>query len=97
MLSNLLSSDAKEAGIGEVAYPSALIIAPTRELAVQIFLEARKFSYGSNLQTVVVYGGVSIAHQLGKLYDGCDILVATPGRLSDFIARGRVSLSSYIF
>lgn len=84
-----------EADIGETAFPSALIIAPTRELAVQIFLESRKFSFGSHLRTVVIYGGVSVSHQLGKLYDGCDILVATPGRLNDFLKRSRVS-SSFI-
>ena len=77
--------------VGETAFPRALIIAPTRELAVQIFLEARKFAYGSHLRTVVIYGGVSVSHQLGKLYDGCDLLVATPGRLNDFLGRGRVS------
>uniref|UniRef100_A0A6U3ARI6 RNA helicase n=1 Tax=Paramoeba aestuarina TaxID=180227 RepID=A0A6U3ARI6_9EUKA len=80
------------------AYPQSLIIAPTRELATQIFEEARKFSYKTGLHAVVVYGGASIGNQLHELERGsCDILVATPGRLTDIIERGRISLSKIIF
>jgi probable ATP-dependent RNA helicase DDX4 len=43
--------------------PHAVIISPTRELAIQIFEEARKFSYGSIVKTVVAYGGTSVFHQ----------------------------------
>jgi len=74
-------------------YPRALVLAPTRELAVQIFDEARKFSYGSPARPVVVYGGTDTRQQLTDLDRGCDILVATPGRLVDFLERRRVSLS----
>ena len=73
-------------------YPSALILSPTRELASQIHTEARKFCYQTGLRPVVVYGGAPIVNQLRELERGCDILVATPGRLSDLIERGRVSL-----
>ena len=75
-------------------YPQALIIAPTRELATQIFEESRKFSYRTGLHTTVVYGGAPIGNQLHELERGtCDLLVATPGRLTDIIERGRISLS----
>jgi len=74
-----------------------LVLAPTRELACQIYDEGRKFSWKTGLQTVVVYGGVPIGSQLRDLERGCDILVATPGRLVDIIERGRISLSSIRF
>ena len=93
MISNLLTAGFNDQDVGEIAYPKALVIAPTRELAVQIFLEARKFAYGSSQRIIVIYGGVNVSHQLSKLSDGCDILVATPGRLSDFINRGKVSVN----
>ncbi|XP_044164157.1 probable ATP-dependent RNA helicase DDX4 [Acropora millepora] len=72
--------------------PQALIISPTRELTCQIYNEARKFSYETIVKTVVVYGGVSVPHQLRKIEMGCNLLVATPGRLKDFIERGKISL-----
>ncbi|CAG8514431.1 8644_t:CDS:2 [Paraglomus occultum] len=75
------------------AYPSGLILAPTRELASQIYEEARKFAYRSWVRPCVVYGGADIYGQLRNLERGCDLLTATPGRLVDLIERGRVSLS----
>ena len=72
--------------------PVALVLAPTRELASQIFKECEKFSYRSPFRGCVVYGGTDIGSQLRDLERGCDILVATPGRLVDMIERGRVSL-----
>eukprot|EP00794_Sanderia_malayensis_P007667 gene7667-8503_t len=94
VISDLLKSGRAGAQPCETAVPNALIIVPTRELASQIFLEARKFSFGTSLRTVVIYGGVSVSHQLGMVQDGCNVLVATPGRLLDFIERGRVSMSN---
>jgi len=76
------------------AHPFALILAPTRELASQIQLEARKFTYRSNIRSVVVYGGSDIRRQLRELERGCHLLVATPGRLVDIIERGKVSLAN---
>lgn len=75
------------------AYPLALVLAPTRELACQIYEEARKFAYKTGLRAVVVYGGSPISNQLRELERRCDILVATPGRLVDIMERGRLSLA----
>ncbi len=71
-----------------------LILTPTRELADQV--EGAVAAYGARLsiEPLVVYGGVSIAAQIKDLKFGCDVLVATPGRLLDHLGRGTVSLSS---
>ncbi|ERT02079.1 ATP-dependent RNA helicase [Sporothrix schenckii 1099-18] len=74
------------------AYPTSLILAPTRELVSQIYDEARKFAYRSWVRPCVVYGGADIGSQLRQIERGCDLLVATPGRLVDLIERGRISL-----
>jgi ATP-dependent RNA helicase DDX3X len=74
------------------AYPTSLILAPTRELVSQIYEESRKFSYRSWVRPCVVYGGADIGSQLRQIERGCDLLVATPGRLVDLIERGRISL-----
>lgn len=76
------------------AYPTSLILAPTRELVSQIFDEARKFAYRSWVRPCVVYGGADIGLQLRSIERGCDLLVATPGRLVDLIERGRISLQN---
>jgi ATP-dependent RNA helicase DDX3X len=67
------------------AEPLVLIVCPSRELATQIFDEARRFCYRTMLRPGVVYGGAPIAEQVDQLAKGCDVLVGTPGRLVDFI------------
>jgi len=79
---------------GETQTPAALCLAPTRELAVQIHKEVSKFSHGTVVSAAVCYGGVSVQHQLDKIRKGCHFLIATPGRLIDFIDRNRVSLAN---
>ncbi|KAM7204394.1 P-loop containing nucleoside triphosphate hydrolase protein [Rhypophila sp. PSN 637] len=74
------------------AYPTSLILAPTRELVSQIYEESRKFAYRSWVRPCVVYGGADIGSQLRQIERGCDLLVATPGRLVDLMERGRISL-----
>ena len=73
--------------------PRALIIAPTRELAEQIAANCEHFSKFTNLRVVCLFGGVNTSGQEEQLSDGCDILVATPGRLLDHIRLGSVNLS----
>lgn len=74
-------------GEGVRAEPLVLIVAPCRELATQIFDEARRFCYRSMLRPAVVYGGGPLAEQIRQLEKGCDVLIGTPGRLCDFINR----------
>jgi len=78
-------------------YPMALVLAPTRELALQIYEEAQKFSYRSRIRPCVVYGGADPVHQMRDLDRGCHLLVATPGRLLDMVERGKVSLEGVRF
>ncbi len=73
--------------------PQALIIAPTRELCLQIGGDLADFSkYISNLKVLPVYGGSSIESQIRSLRQGVQVIVATPGRLIDLINRGVVKL-----
>ncbi|XP_076801087.1 ATP-dependent RNA helicase DDX3Y-like isoform X2 [Clavelina lepadiformis] len=74
-------------------FPLGLILSPTRELASQIYDEARKFSYRSHVRPCVVYGGADVGAQMRDLDRGCHLLVATPGRLVDFIQRGKIGLN----
>jgi len=71
--------------------PSALVLAPTRELAGQIVDELESIARARQLLVAAVYGGVGFGPQI-KAAQRADILVATPGRLEDLIARGAVSL-----
>jgi len=70
----------------------ALVLAPTRELAVQISNEIQRFSKNSGIKNVTIYGGQSINVQLQELHRGVEIVVATPGRLIDHIKRGSIRL-----
>ena len=72
------------------AEPLVLIVCPSRELATQIFNEARRFCYRTMLRPAVVYGGGPISEQIKSLSKGCDILIGTPGRLVDFIGRPHI-------
>ena len=72
------------------AEPLVVIVCPIRELAIQIFNEARKFCYRSMLRPCVAYGGGPLRGQIEQLQKGCDVLVASPGRLIDFIERPSV-------
>lgn len=74
--------------------PNALVIAPTRELALQIYEESRKFAYRSRVRPCVVYGGADIKSQMKDLDAGCHLLVATPGRLIDLHDRGKIGLQN---
>ncbi|XP_042232303.1 ATP-dependent RNA helicase DDX3X-like isoform X3 [Homarus americanus] len=75
-------------------FPLALVLAPTRELATQIYDESRKFSYRARVRPCVVYGGADVVSQMRDLSRGCHLLVATPGRLADMIDRGKIGLDS---
>ena len=65
--------------------PRILILVPTRELVIQLKEEIENFSKYLSVRTIGIYGGVNIKRQSFELYEGCDIVVATPGRLYDLI------------
>lgn len=71
----------------------ALILAPTRELAVQISGEINKFAKYTGIRNVTIYGGQSINVQFNDLDRGVEIVVATPGRLIDHLKRGSIELN----
>lgn len=89
IINDLLKSGCS-ATSGPVQTPEAVILAPTRELAIQIKDVARMFTIGSILRVVVIYGGTSTEAQSRSLAGGCNILIATPGRLKDFVGRSKV-------
>jgi ATP-dependent RNA helicase RhlE len=72
--------------------PHAVVVCPTRELAIQVAGEAERFGKYLGLRTVLAYGGTSSGGQKSELTQGCDLLVATPGRLLDFLGQGWVSM-----
>ncbi|MCF0216180.1 MAG: DEAD/DEAH box helicase [Fibrobacteraceae bacterium] len=75
-------------------FPQALILVPTRELAIQVHDEVEKLSQGTGIRSTAIFGGVSYEPQVKALKDGVHIIVATPGRLMDHIQRGQVDLLS---
>ncbi len=70
-----------------------LVLTPTRELAAQVAQSARDYGAHKSLRTLVLFGGVGERPQIDALRRGCDILVATPGRLLDLANRGLADLS----
>jgi ATP-dependent RNA helicase RhlE len=74
--------------------PRALVLTPTRELAAQIAESARTYGKYLQFRTLVVFGGVNIKQQILNLRGGCDLLIATPGRLLDLADQGAVDLRS---
>ncbi|MDR1076185.1 MAG: ATP-dependent RNA helicase RhlB [Xanthomonadaceae bacterium] len=70
--------------------PRALILAPTRELAIQIHKDAMKFGANLGLRFALVYGGVDYDKQRAQLQQGVDIIIATPGRLIDYVKQHKV-------
>ena len=73
--------------------PIALVLAPTRELAMQIDAQCRKFTQPCKIQSLAIYGGVPKDSQRLALKSGVEILIATPGRLLDFMEVGTVKLN----
>ena len=72
----------------------ALVVTPTRELAIQIAESFRAYGQFTNLRNTVIFGGVKQSKQVASLQQGVDILVATPGRLLDLMNQGYISFSN---
>jgi ATP-dependent RNA helicase DeaD len=75
----------------------ALVLVPTRELAIQVHAEVSSLRHGAHPRTVAVYGGQAISLQLRSLERGVDVVVGTPGRVIDMIQRGKLDLSHVEF
>ena len=82
---------------GEVSGKKALVMVPTRELAVQVQEEAEKLCQYTKLKCASFYGGVGYDKQISKLKSGVDILIGTPGRIIDLNQGGQMDLSSVAF
>jgi ATP-dependent RNA helicase DeaD len=78
---------------GDREAPFALVLVPTRELAVQVSEAVHSYGHSSGVRVLPVYGGEPIGRQLGALRRGVDVVVATPGRALDHIKRGTLKLS----
>lgn len=74
--------------------PQALVLVPTRELAVQVREEMEKLAHGRRVSCVPVYGGKPIKGQIAKLQSGAEMVVGTPGRVLDLLGRGALDLRS---
>ncbi len=88
LIQRLLEQDAGEKAL------RVLVLTPTRELAQQVYQSFVKYSDGLGINTVVAYGGVSINPQIEALSAGCDVLVATPGRLLELAIKELIDLST---
>ena len=86
--------NAKRGDTKRNTYPRALIITPTRELAAQIDAVAKSVCASTGQQAVIVTGGARYKHQITALQKGCDVLVATPGRLIDLLEKKHTSLEN---
>ncbi len=80
LFERILGMDKRKPGV-----PSALILAPTRELALQIYQDGQILGRHTGLETVAVFGGIDYQKQAKQLREGVDIVVATPGRLIDYM------------
>lgn len=87
------SHGVKPHGRGHFGSPArVLILAPTRELAVQIGASVSAYAKGTGMRQCVIYGGVHQDSQVRGLRRGADIIIATPGRLCDLLSQGHVAL-----
>jgi len=93
LFNQLLSGEGAEAaGEGEKSAPRAIVIAPTRELALQIHHDARVLGKHTNLRIALAYGGTDYEKQRDEIAAGIDLLVGTPGRLIDYYKQGVYTL-----
>lgn len=74
--------------------PSLVILAPTRELALGLSFEVKRYTANTRVRSCVVFGGAPMDEQIKQLSYGCDVLVGTPGRLLDLVTRRAITLES---
>ncbi|XP_014297364.1 probable ATP-dependent RNA helicase DDX43 [Microplitis demolitor] len=97
LLPALIHIDGQETPREKRVGPNVMIMAPTRELALQIFSEVKKYSY-RGIKATCLYGGGSRKEQVSSIEKGVNIVIATPGRLNDLVMAGTLNVSeiSYI-
>jgi ATP-dependent RNA helicase RhlE len=84
----------QQLGTAQATLPRVLVLSPTRELTAQIADNAKHYGKYKNIRSVVIFGGVSEKPQIQALRRGCDMVIATPGRLLDLVEQGVADLSS---
>ena len=94
MLQRVAASATLPVGPGQAARPRGLVLLPTRELAVQVFEVLKPLGAALGLHVAAVYGGADMERQIKSLRKGCDIIIATPGRLIDLGDRGELNVES---
>ncbi len=83
--------------ISKERFVQAIVLVPTRELAVQVATDFKKIGKYSGVQTSVVYGGVGLGQQVEEIGHGAQIVIGTPGRVLDLISRGDLDISQVKF
>ena len=96
LLPCMVHIDNQKAPRGKRGGANVLIMAPTRELAIQINMEVSKYEY-KKIKSVVIYGGADVGEQIRAIKRGVEIIIATPGRFNDLVARGVISLESITY
>lgn len=91
LVTTVLSAEPKEI-TPDAVQPTAVVLAPTRELCQQITTEAERLTFDTRCGVTGIYGGADAGPQLQSLAEGGDIIVASPGRLDDFLERGVINL-----
>lgn len=91
--SNKLLAEGRQTEDGDGRLPRVIVLAPTRELAMQIEDDAQNLLKHTGLTSVAIFGGVDYDKQAKRLRDGVDVIVATPGRLMDYTKKGVVKLN----
>jgi len=94
MLQRLAADPTLGVETGQAARPRGLVLLPTRELAVQVYEVLRPLGAALGLHVAAVYGGADIERQIKALRKGCDVIIATPGRLIDLGDRGEVNVEN---
>lgn len=79
---------------GSIKKIQALVLSPTRELAIQVAQQIQAFGYPKRIRVATIYGGASYTTQRNQIRDGAQIIVATPGRLVDFLTQKEFSLEN---
>jgi superfamily II DNA/RNA helicase len=94
MLQRIAANETLPVVTGQPARPRGLVLLPTRELAVQVYEVLKPLGAALGLHVAAVYGGADIERQIKSLRKGCDVIIATPGRLIDLGDRGEVNVEN---